>query len=205
MSIFKIIYYIFTGLVALIAVLLIISTLPITGNYKVMTVLSGSMEPEIKTGSIVIVKPVSDYKIRDVITFVSKGNKTPTTHRIEDMELIEGIVAYITKGDANNAIDSRKIAEKEIIGKVLFTIPYIGYAVDVVKKPIGFMIIIIIPAAIIVFDELKKIKKEISRMKQKKQDAKIQKNFQIENENSKADYKKEIKKDEKDLTDLKVG
>ncbi|MFH1657484.1 MAG: signal peptidase I [bacterium] len=217
MSIFKIIYYIFTGLVALIAVLLIISTLPITGNYKVMTVLSGSMEPEIKTGSIVVVKPVSDYKIGDIITFVSKGNKTPITHRVEDIEVIEGVVAYITKGDANNAPDSRKIAGKEIIGKVLFTVPYIGYAVDVVKKPIGFMIIIIIPAAIIVFDELKKVRKEIITMRSKKreqtQDAKIQANFEKNKEQDKElsenkgvdeQQGKEIEQLKKDLSDLKV-
>ncbi|OQX50330.1 hypothetical protein B5M47_03900 [candidate division CPR3 bacterium 4484_211] len=52
MKFFKTIYYIFIGLIAAIAVLLIVSALPITGNYKVMTVLSGSMEPTIKTGGI---------------------------------------------------------------------------------------------------------------------------------------------------------
>ena len=71
MKFFKTIYYIFIAFIATIALLLIISVLPITGNYKVMTVLSGSMEPTIKMGSIVVVKPQENYKIGDIITFTS--------------------------------------------------------------------------------------------------------------------------------------
>jgi signal peptidase len=80
----KIAYYIIVGLFCLIAVLLIISVLPITGNFKVLTVLSGSMEPNIHTGSVVVVKPTKDYKIGDVITFGPyTKTQTPTTHRIK--------------------------------------------------------------------------------------------------------------------------
>ncbi len=169
MKSFKIIYYIIIALIAVIAVLLIVSIFPITGNYKLMIVQSGSMEPAIKMGGIVMVKPMDDYKIGDVISFgkVTKI-KTPTTHRIHDIKVTGGEPYYITKGDANNAPDIKEITKKDILGKVLFSVPFIGYAVDFAKKPIGFALIIIVPAAIIIFDEIKKIYGEVKKKKTNK-------------------------------------
>jgi len=168
-KIFKSIYYTIIGFIILVVLLLIVSTLPITGNYKVMTVISGSMEPKIKMGSVVVVKPADDYKIGDVITFgtISK-TKSPTTHRINDIRVIDGKPIYITKGDVNNAPDTREVQKKDVIGKVLFDVPYVGYAVDFAKKPIGFALIIIVPAAVIIFDEARKIYNEIKKKKTKK-------------------------------------
>lgn len=131
-----------------------------------MVVQSGSMTPAIKMGSVVMVKPVNDYKIGDVITF-GPYNKTkaPTTHRIYDIKVEGSQPVYITKGDANNAPDDREITKKDIIGKVLFSIPYLGYAVAFAKKPLGFALIIIVPAAIIILDEVKNIYGEIKKKK----------------------------------------
>jgi len=166
MKIFKVIYSIFVAFIVVVALLLIVSVLPITGNYKVMTVISGSMQPAIKMGSVVIVKPASDYQIGDVITFGPYSKtKVPTTHRIYDIKVEGGQPVYITKGDVNNAPDSREIKKSDIVGKVLFSVPYMGYAVEFAKKPIGFALIIIIPAAIIVGDEIKKIYVEVKKKK----------------------------------------
>ncbi|MFC1615458.1 signal peptidase I [Patescibacteria group bacterium] len=170
-KLFKTIYYILLGCLAVIALLLIFSIFPITGNYKIMIVQSGSMEPEIKTGSIVIAKPVSEYKIGDIITFgKNTRTETPTTHRIHDIRVHEGNPIYITKGDANNAPDSKEILQSEIIGKVIFFVPYVGYAVSVAKKPLGFMLLIIIPAIVIIYDEFRKIWGEVKKIKSKKKD-----------------------------------
>jgi len=164
MKIFKIISYVLVLFITTIVLLLIISVFPITGNYKIMVVQSGSMEPVIKTGSLVIVKPAETYEIGDIITFSQLNkDKIPFTHRIYDIKIDEGVPVYITKGDANNAPDDRQITEKNIIGKVLLTVPYAGYAVDFVQKPIGFALIILIPAAIIIGDEIKKIFKELKK------------------------------------------
>jgi signal peptidase len=164
MKIFKIIYSIFVAFIVVVALLLIVSVLPITGNYKIMTVISGSMQPAIKMGSVVMVKPVADYKIGDVITFGPYSKtKAPTTHRIYDIKVEGGAPVYITKGDANNAPDARELQKKDILGKVLFSVPYVGYAVDFAKKPMGFALIIIVPAAIIIFDEIKKIFYELKK------------------------------------------
>jgi len=167
--IFKVIYYIFLSFIVVIAVLLVLSVFPITGNIKFMIVQSGSMEPAIKMGSLVMVKPANDYKIGDVITFgpVTK-TKVPTSHRIYDIKINEGNPIYITKGDANDSPDAREISKKDILGKVIFDIPYLGYAVNFAKKPAGFALIIIIPAGIIIFDEVKNIINEVKKNKSKK-------------------------------------
>ena len=83
--------------------------------------------------------------------------------------MVDGKPVYITKGDANNAPDTREVFQKDIIGKVLFDIPYVGYAVDFAKKPIGFSLIIIVPAAVIIADEIKKIFYEIKKKKTKEE------------------------------------
>jgi len=168
-KVFKIIYSIFIAFIVLIAVLLIVSVFPITGNYKMMIVQSGSMAPAIKMGSVVLVKPADDYKIGDVITFGPYSRtKAPTSHRIYDIKIVDGNPVYITKGDANNAPDQREITKRDVLGKVLFSVPYLGYAVDFAKKPLGFSLIIIIPASIIIFDEIKKIFGEIKKKKENK-------------------------------------
>lgn len=178
-KVFKIIYGIILAAIAIVALFLIFSAIPVKGGYKTLIVLSGSMEPKIHTGSVVAVRPAKEYKVGDVITFGEKTKtKTPTTHRIYEIKEVNGTKSYITKGDANNAPDQKPVSEKEILGKVLFSVPYAGYAVAAAQKPVGFMLIIVVPAVIIIYDEAQKIKKEIMK---------------------KIDYKKRIKKREENL------
>ncbi len=170
MRIFKVAYYFLIAVIAVVALLLLISIFPLTGNFKVLTVLSGSMETAIHKGSVVVVKPVTEYKIGDVITFgQNTKTKAPTTHRIFDLKVESGVPVYITKGDANNDPDQKTVTTKEIIGKVLFSVPFVGYIVSAARKPWGFTLIIIVPAAIIIYDEIKKIINELKKAKQKKE------------------------------------
>lgn len=167
-KILNVVYGILLALLVALAVMLAASILPIPGNYRVLSVLSGSMEPAIHTGSVVIVAPAEDYKIGEVITFgeISK-TKTPTTHRINDIKVVNDKPVYITKGDANNAPDNKEVAASEVKGKVLFSIPYLGFALNFVKQPIGFALVIIVPAILIIWEEAKKIFHEITRGKKK--------------------------------------
>jgi signal peptidase I len=166
---FKIAYWVFLGFVGIIALLLLVSSFPISGNIKFLTVQSGSMMPAIKTGSVVMVKPENDYKIGDIITFGPMSKiKAPITHRINDIKVVGGNPVYVTKGDANNAPDQNQVQKKDVLGKVVISVPYVGYAVDTAKKPWGFALIIIVPASIIIIDEIKKIIIEIKKNKGKK-------------------------------------
>lgn len=154
--------------VALIVILLLASALPITGEFKFFVVESGSMEPAVHTGSVIMVKPEKDYNIGDIITFGPNNRvSTPTTHRIIEKKEKQGVTTFVTKGDANDGPDMNEVNENEVIGKLIFKVPFVGYAVAVMKRPYGFLAIIIIPAAVIVVDEIAKIVKEVKNARKK--------------------------------------
>jgi len=165
----KIGYYVILLVIISIAVILIAPVFPITGNIETKVVLSGSMEPEIKVGSVVVLRPVGEYDIGDIVTFGrDTRNNIPTTHRIID-ERIEGNTTYFkTKGDANDDPDAREITKSDIQGKVLFSIPLLGFLIDFAKRPLGFALLIIIPGGIIVLDEVRKIYREVIIMRRKR-------------------------------------
>jgi len=164
---FKIIYSLFVGAVIALSLLLVVSMIKIPGNIEVKIVQSGSMEPTIQTGALTIVKPLAKYAVGDVIMF-GKDTKTevPTTHRIISDEVRSGVFYYTTKGDANEDPDTHTVSQSEVKGKVLFSIPYLGYLLDFAKKPLGFAFLIGIPAALVIFGELQKIWLEMKKMKQ---------------------------------------
>lgn len=132
-------------------------------------VLSGSMEPSIKTGSVVFIqaKPFG-YLVGDTITYSRGGSKDFTTHRVASLIDQNGTIAYTTKGDANNAADPTPVTKSEIKGAVFLTLPYLGYAVSQAKTPYGFILLVIIPATIIIYEELKGLKHETVKMITKK-------------------------------------
>jgi signal peptidase I len=174
-KIFKIILNTVLGILVAIGVLVVFSFVPFPGNYKIFTVQSGSMEPIIHTGSLIFVKPMSEYKEGDIVTRNTKDGKATVTHRIITKVEEKGGVYFKTKGDANDKEDTEKIAEEEIIGKSVLAIPFLGYPVNYAKTIQGLILIIIVPAIIIIYDEMQKIKEEIRK---------------------KIDYRKRIKKRE---------
>jgi signal peptidase len=170
--IFSIGYYAFMVLVVSLAVLLAVSAFPVPGNYKVKIVQSGSMEPSIKTGSIVVIRPETSYAVGDVVTF-GRDTKVdvPTTHRIVEMRTESGQYVFKTKGDANKDADVAEVRQPEIIGKVLLDVPYLGFLLDFAKKPIGFALLVILPATMIVFDEVRTIWMEITKKRKRNSEA----------------------------------
>jgi len=167
----KILYGLLVLLLAAVAVLLILPTLPFCRNIKTYAVLSGSMEPAVYRGSVVLTAARDDYSIGEIITFTAPGkDQTPVTHRIKDIKIVDDYPYYITQGDANNTPDLQEVPRKRVIGKVLFSVPLLGYAVMAAKTPIGFATIIILPAAAIIGDEALKIFKEVKKNKKKKKE-----------------------------------
>lgn len=151
-------------------ILVVFSMFPIAGNMKLLTVLSGSMEPQIHTGSLIFIRPVGEYNVGDVVTKTTEEESTTITHRIIEKEIIDSNAVFVTKGDANNVADNEKVPQEKIVGKVFLNIPYLGYAVNFAKTKQGLILIIIIPAVIIIFEELVKIKDEVVRMRKEKRE-----------------------------------
>jgi signal peptidase I len=135
--------------------------LRIPGNYKIFTVMSGSMEPKLKVGSLIFVKPAADYNVGDIISF--KSGKNTVTHRLVEKKESDGQVTYLTKGDANNDVDPEATSKTNVVGKTFFNLPYVGYPIGYARTRTGFILLVIIPSTIIIYEELYKIKAEISK------------------------------------------
>ena len=95
-----------------------------------------SMDPIIKSGSLVIAKSQPNYQNGDVIAFINGGG-TQVVHRIVAIT-DEG---YITQGDNNSFLDGDVLIEKDIKGKALVVIPYLGLIIQSLKTPIGIAVI----------------------------------------------------------------
>lgn len=124
-TIFNVLFYLFVGIMLAVLVLYICGIKP----YITM---SGSMEPDIHTGSICFVNTKASYdevEVGDVIAFKIGDNSLITHRAISITE--EGIE---TKGDANDVSDGICTTEHNFSGKTLFSVPYIGYAVKFIQE-----------------------------------------------------------------------
>jgi signal peptidase I len=121
-------------------------------GHQLKTVLSGSMEPTFKTGSIIAVKPIenaSDLKKTDIITFL-QSDQTIVTHRIVDAIKNGDQTMYQTKGDNNKDVDSQPVLAQNVLGKYSnFTIPYLGYFINFAKSNKGTAMLLIIPGVLL--------------------------------------------------------
>src|SRR5690606_4178542 len=122
---------------------------------ELLTVLSGSMEPSIKTGSIIAITPTEDptkYKEGDILTYRSLDDPNVfITHRVLEVQEIDSSIYYITKGDNNDAKDTSPIPANNVVGEYAdFTMPFVGYILDFVKSKIGTVLVIIVPGVLLI-------------------------------------------------------
>ena len=110
-------------------VLLLFSALSFSGVVKARIVLTGSMSPAISTGDIIITTPITrkEPKVGDVVAYQAKRfngeNVAVFSHRIISGDIQSG---FVVKGDANKSPDSQKPAGPDILGVVIFVIPFLG-------------------------------------------------------------------------------
>lgn len=133
-------------LVALVVILALLLVGARVVGLQVFTVLSGSMEPTYHTGSLIYVKKVDPYTIKEgqPITFMLDEN-TVATHRVVGIvpdEEDPTVIRFRTKGDANEAEDGSLVHYKNVIGTPIFSIPYLGYVADYIQHPPGMYIAI---------------------------------------------------------------
>lgn len=141
---------------------------PMPFGVGISVVLTDSMKPEFSGGDLIIFSEKDSYKEKDVVVF--KDGRSSTVHRIIE---IDG-ETVITKGDNNNTPDA-PIEKSQIIGAVDFSVPYVGFAVNAIKTPLGTVCIIILAIWLMERSirlekaekqkELDKIKEEIRKLK----------------------------------------
>ncbi len=121
-------------------------------GYQLKTVLSGSMEPGIHTGSIIAVKPGGDmtrFKKGDVITFKASEDKL-ITHRIYKVKGNGANTSYVTKGDNNDAPDLEPVLANNVVAQYKgFTVPYVGYGMEFAQSKKGTTLLMIVPGILL--------------------------------------------------------
>ena len=114
-------------LISAVVILLLIAFLAGLMPWFPAVIATGSMEPELETGDVVIISEpaADDLQVSDIIAFEKDG--ALVIHRLAEIYEEDGETVYITKGDANNANDAGYITAEDIAGKVILTIPAIGW------------------------------------------------------------------------------
>ena len=116
-------------LAVIVGALVVLTVVPRAVGGAALTVLTGSMTPEIAVGSVVVVRPVDPgtLQVGDVVTYQKEPGKSAyVTHRIIEVHQDTNPVTLTTKGDANRGADLDPIPVTSVRGKVLFSVPYLG-------------------------------------------------------------------------------
>ncbi len=119
---------------------------------QVLIVRTGSMAPALQPGDAVVIGPASrPLAVGDIVTYQVQGRLI--THRIAG---VDG-EAFITKGDANEAVDPWKVSPAEVRGSVLLRIPCAGYLLAFLRQPGGWFLFVLLPALAIIHGEAREV------------------------------------------------
>ena len=130
-----------TVLLMLVVLACVPLTVPRLFGMEIYTVVSGSMEPSIPTGSLVYVEGAEPEKVEadEVIAFYgSVDSASIITHRVVENRTLTG--EFVTKGDANQTEDMNPVPYTDYIGTVVFSIPWLGYLAQMLTGSQGRMI-----------------------------------------------------------------
>ncbi|HEY6729746.1 MAG TPA: signal peptidase I [Solirubrobacterales bacterium] len=130
-------------------VVLLAAALPPALGGTSMVVRSGSMTPVIRTGDVVVVRPIAptEAAVGDIVTFKDPaGSDRLLVHRVRAISRHGDQVEVITKGDANTTQERWKVAADGTIGTVAYRVPALGFAVGWIGSPAGRIGLVIVPA-----------------------------------------------------------
>jgi len=119
-------------------------------GYKPFIVLSGSMEPSIKTGDLIVTRMIAPDKIKvgDIISFQIEKNVV-VSHRVTAI-INEGGLSFSTKGDANVGIDAGNVSPDSIEGIYVWRAPGLGRFAIFLQTPVGMLIFVVFPLFVFV-------------------------------------------------------
>ncbi len=129
-------------------------------NYPLLAVASESMVPTLNKGDLIVVQGglnisevAAEYGTGDVIVFHRPRSQDELiVHRAVEMHADGAAVYLTTKGDNNNGPDGWRVYDDDLVGKVVWSIPYIGHVPLFVHTTTGMTIIIILIVILILLE-----------------------------------------------------
>lgn len=129
--------------------LLVVTAVPLAFDMRAYTVVSGSMEPALDRGDVVVAAriPAREARIGEVVTFPDPRSPDQLmTHRVRGVRVVGGRAIMVTRGDANAESERWTAPQDGEIGKVLYRLPKLGYLVFATGIPIVRLLLVTIPA-----------------------------------------------------------
>ena len=163
------------GLLSFISILLLfllmltafsVYVLPYFG-WRVDTLSSGSMEPQLRAGELVVIHSVApqDIAVGDIIAFyATDAHENLVSHRVIGIEE-NPLLSFQTKGDANEAPDPLDVPARNLVGRIYFHAPLLGYAVFSLKTIPGLIVALVIPGFIVIGACLYSLRYELAKKK----------------------------------------
>ncbi|HEX5609665.1 MAG TPA: signal peptidase I [Solirubrobacterales bacterium] len=134
--------------------------LPLCFGARPHTVLTGSMEPAISPGDVVIEERISptSAEVGDVVTFRDPEDESRLiTHRVRSIRRAGSHLWFITQGDANNTTERWRIATGGDLGRVTYSVPWVGHVAVITRTPLGLALLLIVPLVLLGAEELVRI------------------------------------------------
>jgi len=134
---------------------------PAVAGHQLYIVGGGSMSPTFSAGSVVLVRPqeASTVRIGDIVTYRDPdagATATIVTHRIVGISQSEPL-SFTTRGDANHANDPLPLPSSNLIGRVAYVIPYLGFVFSFMQTRVGMLVMLILPASLVIVVEVRKL------------------------------------------------
>lgn len=124
------------------------------------TDLTGSMEPVISPGDVVIneeIKP-STARVGDIVTFRDPEEQTKMlTHRVVSKRRAGTHLWFVTQGDANNTREHWRVPADGQIGRVAYVVPWVGHVAVLARTKLGWALLVGIPLLLLAAGELLRI------------------------------------------------
>jgi signal peptidase I len=124
------------------------------------TDLSGSMEPAISPGDVVIDEQIAptEAEVGDIVTFRDPVKESKLlTHRVVRVRRDGSHLWFVTKGDANNTREHWRVAADGQIARVVYTVPWVGHIAVLARTPLGWVLLVGVPLLLVVAEELVRI------------------------------------------------
>lgn len=127
---------------------------PKIGGYCPLIVLTGSMEPKISSGDLIICKQIDSdqVKVDDIIAFFDPDStgQAVLTHRVTAIVSEGGRLMFRTKGDANNAEDASLVPAESLVGVYRSRIPGAGNVAMFMQSTAGLIVCVVLPLILLV-------------------------------------------------------